>query len=811
MAAGTLCSSSRALLLGLLGLSPLCLGRLLDWEALALLLVASLASLLWLLGGGRLLPRAPAAFDYLLLAGAALCAVVTSRSVYLYDSLVGLSLLYGGMLSFFLARGAFPDAGRRKVAWWCLVAGGVVAALWGAREYVTNAIVMGDSSWRAFGPFYNPNCLGGYMAMLLAVPPALAVAAQTRRPVSSSDLPEAEVSSRRGRKRRVSSLHRPVSGPPAAEAPRYAEIAGAMSALVLVLGLLCTGSKGAMLAAVASGLLVAAFGAPPGSALRRHLRLAAVAAVALAIVAALTFPPIRNRVLGAFSTQQHSGSFRVYTWQSTAKMALARPLTGFGPGTFAHVFPGYAQAGFTRQAHQTPLQFGAEYGLPAGLLLLCGIGWAVVAAVRGAAVLPTSERLLAVAGVGGVVALWVHNLVDYTWYVAGVNGVSWVMLGLAVAPAEAAGHGPEPGRGRTMTLAALMGILLLWSVVALHSEAQRTAAVSLARSGNAAAARAKLARVLPIDAYRWSELSKIEESLAAAARPGALRQAIEARRRAISLQPTEPTNYTALGRLLMEDGDAQAARQAMAGAVELHPTSTDALAALGRLLQEQGDRAAALDVYRRLVALHDTPVRLAQAVEYFVDRNYVYGWVPLAVEALEQGNREQGLQYASQAADLALQYVAGMELYRPILELSGRYDLRDIGEMEQYALDAAGLLRRVGTPVALLRAAWVLQALGKDSEAAGQFDAAATAAAEAHTVTKRAVKAAAELGRAQCLGAADGGAGETILAPALATARQVIAELGANGSTGEGEWQAQDTRRLQEAVQRTAAEVEADQ
>jgi len=792
---GVLQDAARGLVLALFVLSPLTLGRMADFEPLVLLLVASAATVLWLLGGGRLGPSRPAGFDYLLLSGAALCALVSIRSVYVYDSLLGLSLLYGGLLTFLLVRECFADARWRRRAWWCVVAGGVAAGLWGAREYMQNAVVMGDSSWRAFGPFYNPNCLGGYMALLIPIPIALALGAQTRGATETSS-PAAASPDRRAAKSSKSK-------PPAAEdlaPPRYPEIAGATSVLVLGLGLLCTGSKGAMLSGLLGALLFATCGAPPGSVMRRRLRIGAMVAVGLCVLAALTFPPIRNRIVGAFSSQQHSGSFRVYTWQATLQMVAARPLTGFGPGTYAHAFPRYAKAGFTRQAHQTPLQFGVEYGVPAALMLLVGIGWAMAGALRGGSGLRHSDRLLAAAAVGGLLALWAHNLVDYTWYLAGINGVSWALLGLALAPgAEAERLEPRRRAARAVPMV-LSAVLALWAVTALYSEAQRATGKRLGQMGAAESARDKLARVLPVDAYRWTELSRVSERESRGLPGEQLERAIAERRRAIALQPTEPTNYTALTRMLTTAGRLDEAQAAAEKAVECHPTSTDALAALGLLLERRGSRAAALDVYRRLAALYDTPVRTSQAVEYFIDRNYVFAWVPLAEDAMRAHKLPEALDAASKAADVAGQFVASTLQYRQMLELAGRYDPRELDEMGHYAERAAAVLRRVGTPIARLRAALGLVRVGRLEDAVEKLRALADGDQAPHSA---AIEVSARFGLAECLEAQGDTEGARQLRDrAMPEAQQVLGELGANGSAGGEGWAPEDTRRLQAALER---------
>ena len=787
-------TTARVLLLALFAFAPLCLGRLVDWETCAFLLVVSAAALLWLAGGGRLLPTDWGRSDSRLVLALLASIVVTGWTVYLYDSLLSLSLLGAGLLTFSLARSCLAERMWNRIAWWCLVGGAVAAGLWGLREYVRNAFIMGDASWRAFGPFYNPNCLGGYMALLLLASVALAVGAQTRARAEQEAHPKA-----RGKRKRQE-----PDEPP----PRYAEIAGASAAVVIALALLCTGSKGGMLAAFASVLIFAALGAERGTRLGAILRWGAVAAVGLALVAAVAFPPIRNRVVAAFTYQQHSGSFRLHTWRGTMDMIAVRSLTGFGPGTFAHAYPRYARAGFTRQAHQTPLQLAAENGVIAAGLLMLGIIGALWRIGRGAARMSGAKRLLAAAAVSGAVGLLVHNLVDYTWYVVAPSVAFWAMLGLgwpAVSPP--AEIEPRSEARQRWVLAPIIIIVLLLSTAALYSEAELSLGRRLARVGALDLAEAHLQRVLRIDAHRWVELSRIYEHRGARGDPEALHKAKRFRIMATQWQPTEPTHYRALGRIcssitaLSSDDWLAKGEIWLRQGVEVYPTSTGMLADLGRVQEQMGNRKEALETYRRLIALYDTPVRTCQAVEYFVDESYAYGWVALAQDAQARGDRQRAMEFAGKGLRTAVAFVKSQRVHRQMLEVAGRYDPQRITEVEGLAEQAIEVLRGLGEPLAMLRIGLALQGLERPQEAAEALAALCGDLEKEHLVSGMAVLAYAKLTLAECLAAIDDAAeAEAVRSQGLALAMQVLPRLGEKPAAGPSGWDREDTAGLQEAV-----------
>jgi O-antigen ligase len=88
---------------------------------------------------------------------------------------------------------------------------------------------------------------------------------------------------------------------------------------------------------------------------------------------------------------------------SSVSMVRDRPLTGFGLGTWAEAYPGYARfddGRFVNEAHNDWVQWAVEGGLPFLGLMLMIAGWSVMPAVR------------ALWGIG-ILSVWLHALMDY--------------------------------------------------------------------------------------------------------------------------------------------------------------------------------------------------------------------------------------------------------------------------------------------------------------------------------------------------------------------------------------------------------------
>ena len=130
-----------------------------------------------------------------------------------------------------------------------------------------------------------------------------------------------------------------------------------------------------------------------------------------------------------------SSNLRLLLWQSSIKMTLAHPLVSTGWGTFSHYYPAYRSplengtAGF--YAHNDFLQFAAEGGVPALLLLLgllLGLLFQLKRSLQGVdnlAGLESTALLL------GVLALFIHAGVNFIFYVAFMN----ILAGLYLARA----------------------------------------------------------------------------------------------------------------------------------------------------------------------------------------------------------------------------------------------------------------------------------------------------------------------------------------------------------------------------------------
>ncbi len=105
--------------------------------------------------------------------------------------------------------------------------------------------------------------------------------------------------------------------------------------------------------------------------------------------------------------------------RSAIAMIATRPLGGFGLGTFARVYPAYAlfDAGaVVEHAHNDWLEWTAEGGLPYGL------AWVAIALT---VVKPATRSIWGL----GVIAIFLHALVDYPFARFGVSAWTMALIG----------------------------------------------------------------------------------------------------------------------------------------------------------------------------------------------------------------------------------------------------------------------------------------------------------------------------------------------------------------------------------------------
>jgi len=320
------------------------------------------------------------------------------------DTLRGLAFLAGMSLLYRATFREFDQPVWRRRIIWTVVGAGFVMTIEGLVQQAYSAqLIYGlwhpRWDWAIFGPYISKNLFAGYM--LMAVPLGGGLCAE-----SMDRLRHAW-----GRRRRRAWLA--LGDPEGSAFFRRAAVA-----MVLVTGLLATGSRGGLLGLVAGG---AAF-----LAVSRR-RKVVIAALVLIAALGLFWVGLAEHQQG-FAQRGWQG--RLEIWRDCLRMIPQHPLFGAGFNAFGTSYPPLQRVwtmNWINATHNEYLQVVIDMGL-AGLA--AAVSLIVTLLTRGRV---TARQGPLQAGLfGALVAVLAHNLVDFNWQLAANAATFAALAGLAV-------------------------------------------------------------------------------------------------------------------------------------------------------------------------------------------------------------------------------------------------------------------------------------------------------------------------------------------------------------------------------------------
>lgn len=285
-------------------------------------------------------------------------------------------------------------------------------------------------------------------------------------------------------------------------------------------------------------------------------------------------------------------SYRWLWWKEAAHAFAARPVGGWGAGSFGVVHLIYRQNTLpVEQPHSVPLQFLSETGVVGALLGLGGIALLLVAATRGArrGTHTPSERGMAMALLAAGVAYTVHSLYDWDWNIPAVTLPALIFIGSLAG----SGRGGDGSAGHAaLDATASLGtrvILVTAATVWLSLFAVSTLLPSLAASrANGALIRASSSSVRALDAAQSearqaSSLDPLSDTGLRAEASIALHRGQVTRARydleqALRREPSDELAWNELFEVDFFLSDRSAARLAARSVIELDPRGPEAQA-----------------------------------------------------------------------------------------------------------------------------------------------------------------------------------------------------------------------------------------
>ncbi len=556
--------------------------------------------------------------------------------------------------------------------WWLnalILSAALVVALYGWREKIAVASELDNPTWQIFSTFFNPNPLGGFLAMVfpLALSAALVAALLTRR------------------------------------------LLWGFCAVALAVTIIPTYSKGAMLAFAVSALLYIALLVSQSARARSLGRPLLVAGVlALIVLGVLIFQvePVRARLASEIGTQSASNMFRILTWQGTVRLTYAYPWLGVGPGAFKYAFPKYAIAGYVEAAHQNYLQMFAELGLFGGVVFLWLLGAVLFTGAR--AIVRAQDfrgRVTAIGAICCVATLMVHSFLDYDWYIGVINLIFWLVAAILVraangdpvpAPPEEesvrprrrrrkARSGPQPIQTpddepenrawwRPVGRAAAVAALCLVIFFCVQTPARNVLAQepldegdSYAMSGGTTDESRRQAALMAFERYDrarrydpgWADAWERYGLLLGTIR--GLDEGIEAIQHAGELSPTSFRPFSSMAQLYAHYGQFEKAAEMYQQGLSYFPNHTKTMKRLADVYQRMGQHEKSLQVYERMVEGEDDPYNRYRALsDVDVDTNFAFAHyeVGLAIQRAAVRGRQDGFQVALNEYSAALRIIA---------------------------------------------------------------------------------------------------------------------------------------------------------
>lgn len=384
---------------------------------------------------------------------------------------------------------------------------------------------------RPFGTMGHPNFLGVYLVMVLPLAATLAVRAADER--------------------------------------RWLQcLCGVLVSLLAVVAIVATLSRGAWLALLGAGVVLAV-----GWFLAGRRRLAAgvavllVAGAGVAVLASVA--GMRGGVVERLRSLGDSPA-RAHLWRAGLRLFRARPVLGWGLDAFQLAFPKertpeYWQVewGITPlKAHNEVVHTLATQGLVGATALLVMVGGLVLAGRRAWLQAGAKERLLLVAVIAGVVGFGIQSLFSFTVAALGALFLTFAaILSASSRPQVEPCQEAAPGRLRlTFQLGGWgLALVLVYQGVVVPLSATRACATGerllTEAPDQALASFERAVELCPDEAVYWSRLGAAEEAVARRApspewqrRP--LLRARQAFDAAVRLEPKNSCNRINLGRVL---------------------------------------------------------------------------------------------------------------------------------------------------------------------------------------------------------------------------------------------------------------------
>lgn len=274
----------------------------------------------------------------------------------------------------------------------------------------------------------------------------------------------------------------------------------------------------------------------------------------IAVAGLLSYEQLMERV-DSLSTVEKFSATKLSLWPMFASGLAPYWLTGMGPGGFELGFAPAQTIDFTvtfTHPEALPLQWVADLGLPATVLLALYAGWLLIGLLRSLASHVTEHAaLLALIGLG------VHDVFDFALELNAVASAATIVLGLLCAMQERGARLSVRRRGLILALVPVgLAVIALAFGLPGHLSAERRLRVAIHESRPFLETRALAVRLIDRHPADWVLYADFAQYAAARADP---LEALAWINRVLTLRPSDAQSHVAAARALLRLGKPQQA------------------------------------------------------------------------------------------------------------------------------------------------------------------------------------------------------------------------------------------------------------
>jgi tetratricopeptide (TPR) repeat protein len=289
--------------------------------------------------------------------------------------------------------------------------------------------------------------------------------------------------------------------------------------------------------------------------------------------------------------------------------------------------------------------------------------------------------------VSALVALMLHNGVDYGWLLYAPASLTWALVaarpealspvnsaeasaGGDLSPATASPIQTKTRNPKSKILTGLAVFLTLLSLLPAYAEWKAVQGEAALNQGDAATALQDYAAASSVD-FTEPQWPRRQGEMQRSG--GDAKAAVAFYQEAVHRDPLRAAHHYRLALAYEADGDSQKSLAELRQALDLDPNSVPVLMHLGEVEERSGHHASAMERYRKVAEIQDGPIGKVTALAEMENPAYSEARYLLAKDAIDRGDKREAAKQAEAGIESADKYINGMNTtWKKVMEASGQ-------------------------------------------------------------------------------------------------------------------------------------------